>query len=164
MLYRKEHPSRNLPIIGVLPLGTANDFVKSLNHKGGINKLLTLIKNELHQQIDLGKLECFDEDRITKITHYFINIADVGFGAHVVHKTNRGNSFFGANVTYTKAILSTFLSYKPKQLTVIFDDQPAYTKNILYIETFTVVQMPNKYTIKTFALLLAPIFTLTLCL
>ena len=131
MLYHEEYPSQKLPTIGVLPLGTANDFVKSINHKRGIDELLTLIKNKQHQQIDIGKLQCFDEDRISKITRYFINIADVGFGAHVVHKTNSSNSLFGANFKYTKAILSTFLSYKPRQLTIQFDDQPKQISNTL---------------------------------
>jgi YegS/Rv2252/BmrU family lipid kinase len=131
MLYHEEYPSQNLPTIGVLPLGTANDFVKSINHKRGIDELLALIKSKQYQQIDIGKLQCFDEDRVSKITHYFINIADVGFGAHVVHKTNSSNSLLGANFKYTKAILSTFLSYKPKQLTMRFDDKPEETNNVL---------------------------------
>ena len=134
MQYCHEHqkkPSKNLPTLGVLPLGTANDFVKSIDQKGGINELLALIKSQQHQKVDIGKLQCFSEDRVSKITRYFINIADVGFGAHVVHKTNSGNSIFGANFTYTKAILSTFLTYKPKQLTVKFDDQPEQTSNTL---------------------------------
>lgn len=131
MLYHQENPSKNLPVVGVLPLGTANDFVKSTELKSGIDELLQLIKNQQYQRIDLGKLQCFGEDRATKITRYFINIADVGFGAHVVHKTNKGVSLFGANVTYTKAILSTFLSYKPKLITACIDGQTEQTSNTL---------------------------------
>ena len=131
MQYHHENPSKNLPTLGVLALGTANDFVKSIDQKAGIDELLALIKNQQHRKIDIGKLQCFEEDRVSKITRYFINIADVGFGAHVVHKTNSGTSLFGANFTYTKAILSTFLSYKPKQLTIKFDDKAQQTHNAL---------------------------------
>ena len=133
MQYHQENPSETLPILGVLPLGTANDFVKSINHKKGIDALLVLIKNQHYHSIDLGKLQCNDEDRISKITRYFINIADVGFGAHVVQKTNSGNSLFGANYTYIKAILSTFLSYKPKLLSLNIDDQAEQKQRALSI-------------------------------
>ena len=129
--YQQENPSKEQPILGVLPLGTANDFVKSLNFTRGIDALLTQIKNQQCQKIDIGKLQCFDEDRISRITRHFINIADVGFGAHVVHKTNRGSSFLGANYKYTKAILSTFLTYKPKRITLRVDDQPEQKTNML---------------------------------
>jgi YegS/Rv2252/BmrU family lipid kinase len=128
---QQESSAEKLPILGILPLGTANDFVKSTSLKSGINELISLIKNKQHRKIDIGKLQCFKEDRTTLLTRYFINIADVGFGAHVVHKTNKGSSIFGANATYTKAILGTFLSYKPKQITVQIDDQPKQTSNTL---------------------------------
>lgn len=129
--YHQENLSKNLPILGVLPLGTANDFVKSINLKSGIDELISLIQNKQHRKIDIGKLQCFKEDRTTLLTRYFINIADVGFGAHVVHKTNNGNSLLGANFTYTKAILGTFLTYKPKQIIVKIDDLPKQTSNTL---------------------------------
>ncbi len=131
MQYRHKQPSEKLPILGILPLGTANDFVKSTSLKSGVDELLYLIKNKQHRKIDIGKLQCFQEDRTTQLTRYFINIADVGFGAHVVHKTNKGSSIFGANATYIRAILGTFLSYKPKQITVQIDDQPKQTSNTL---------------------------------
>ncbi len=131
MQYQHQQSDKELPKLGILPLGTANDFVKSTPLKSGINELISLIKNKQHRKIDIGKLQCFEKDRTTQLTRYFINIADVGFGAHVVHKTNKCSSIFGANATYIKAILGTFLSYKPKQITVQIDDQPKQTSNTL---------------------------------
>ena len=130
---KTENQNRELPIVGVISEGTANDFIKSLSFTGEIDDLLSLIKNQQHKKVDIGKLECVDEEGSTKIIRYFINIADIGFGANVVQKMNEKRSIFGSNFTYIQAILNTFLRYKPKTLSCQVDDDLVITGKTLAI-------------------------------
>ena len=127
----QNQPQIVLPIIGIITQGTANDFIKSLNSDGQVDTLFHLIKQQHYQQIDVGKLTCHLNKKPT--VKYFINIADIGFGADVVQRMQHKRSLFGANFTYLKAILRTFLQYKPTQLTLTLDNKDIIKRNTLAI-------------------------------
>ena len=106
-----------LPILGVLPQGTANDFVKTLALSGSEGELLQLIKNNHHNLVDVGKITYSGEGSL-RLSRYFINIADVGIGANIAQSVNKSNKYFGSNTAFLLAIIKTFLSYKPRPLNI----------------------------------------------
>lgn len=93
-------------VLGNYPLGTANDFIKSIAVPQSLNELFQSVRSTKKEIIDIGKIE-FDGG-----IKYFINIADVGIGAEVVKKVNSSSKWLGSNITFTLAILKSFLSYK----------------------------------------------------
>ena len=106
-----------IPIIGVLPQGTANDFVKTLSITGQTDELLELIKRNSHSKVDIGEISyCNEHGSMEK--RYFLNIASVGIGANVVQSVNKSKKYLGANLTFLLAIVRTFLSYQPRALSV----------------------------------------------
>lgn len=63
--------------LGIIPAGTANDFVKSLNIPEEIGEALDLICSESGSKIDVGKVSSANGSR------YFVNIFGLGFDAQV---------------------------------------------------------------------------------
>lgn len=114
---KDKNPQVPIPILGVLPQGTANDFVKTIATVGTADELLALIKSNSHREIDVGKIRCRGENGQME-NRYFLNIASVGIGANVVQGVNKSKKYLGANLTFLIAIVRTFLSYKPRILNV----------------------------------------------
>ncbi len=54
-------PQKLIPIIGVLPQGTANDFIKTVSITGKADELLKLIKSESHSKVDIGQISYCNE-------------------------------------------------------------------------------------------------------
>lgn len=65
--------------VGILPLGTANDFAKVLNIPSDIKEACKKILSSEIKEIDLGKIN--DE--------YFVNIASVGIFSNISQTTDR---------------------------------------------------------------------------
>lgn len=114
---KDKNPQVSMPIMGVLPQGTANDFVKTMAALGTAEELLELIKSKSHREIDVGKIRCRGENGQME-NRYFLNIASLGIGANVVQSVNKSKKYLGANLTFLMAIVRTFLCYKPRILNV----------------------------------------------
>ncbi|HRN94098.1 MAG: diacylglycerol kinase family lipid kinase [Chitinophagales bacterium] len=103
--------------LAVLPLGTGNDFIKTMRSPSNIKILYEAIQKDNVQKIDLGFAEFFSQNGKPQ-KRYFINIVDVGMGGVVAEKLSRYSKWLGANLTYQRAILSTLITYKNQAIEV----------------------------------------------
>lgn len=103
-------------VMGLMPFGTANDFTKTIKSPDSLADLFESISKSKIITLDVGKIEHRDGLR------YFINIADLGIGADVVKRVNKSNKMLGANLTFFKAIIQTFLRYKNQPINCVADD------------------------------------------
>lgn len=103
---------KDLPTIGIMPIGTGNDLARGLNLRADVHQLLSLLKNFKPKEIDVGKVD-FTTDMGNHAYQYFVNVADIGMGPEVVKKVLTSDRLFGAGMSYYRSILSTFISYKP---------------------------------------------------
>ncbi|NDL65366.1 lipid kinase YegS [Acerihabitans arboris] len=71
-------PAEHRPCLGILPLGTANDFALSCAIPQGLDKALALAINGKPADIDIAQV---NHDR------YFINMATGGFGTRITSET-----------------------------------------------------------------------------
>ncbi len=103
---------------GVLPMGTGNDFAKSLHVKNDLIQLKELIAGKRYKKVDVFKMD-YNNKSHKKESRYFINIADIGIGGAVVEHVGNSSKVLGSNLTYIKAIVLSFIKYKkqPIQLT-----------------------------------------------
>lgn len=97
--------------VGILPLGSGNDFAKTIQQTHSVESLKQKIDNENFQTIDIGLMQYENEQRQAS-TRFFINIADVGIGGVVSKKIVNKNNALNPNWIYLKAIFTTMLSYK----------------------------------------------------
>lgn len=100
------------PILAIVPFGTGNDFA-SAHAPFEINTFLRSLEALKHEVVDVGKIQFSDEER------YFLNIADIGFGGHVVTIMNRQRELgLRGKISYGVAILRAFVSFKKPTLKI----------------------------------------------
>jgi YegS/Rv2252/BmrU family lipid kinase len=102
-------------VLGLVPLGTGNDFARTCGLFADPLILVDLIEGNRPKPVDLGKITCYDhKDR--KVTRYFINACSVGMGPAVVKRLAKSNRTLGPTFTYWKAITATFLTHRPQEI------------------------------------------------
>lgn len=100
------HSDQPQPLLGLLPLGSANDFARGNGITFDLDKLFFSIKNNHWKEVYYGKIE--RDDQCT----YFLNIATVGFGAEVVKHVNAMSGYWGSHLQFIRGITKSFFSYK----------------------------------------------------
>ncbi|MGC1241283.1 MAG: diacylglycerol kinase family protein [Chryseosolibacter sp.] len=106
---------RKLPVIGVLPIGSGNDFARGAGLKANIDQTLKVLSAFQVRPIDVGMVEynLHPGPESERAFVYFVNVADIGMGPVVVGKVNNSGRPFGSAVAYYKSIINTFITYKP---------------------------------------------------
>lgn len=99
--------------LGVIPIGTGNDFIRSTNSPNTIVGLKQSIDKDRTQLIDVG-LATFISEKQQESRRYFINVVDVGLGGYVSCRLKDSSRFLTPFLTYQKAIISSLFSYKNK--------------------------------------------------
>jgi diacylglycerol kinase (ATP) len=112
-----------LPTIGIIPLGSGNDFARGMDLlKNPINRLIALLRNFSPKFIDIGKVYYTTQAGVKAQSSYFINETSIGMGPEVVKRVMESKQHFGASIAYYKNILSTFLQYKPMHVSATTPD------------------------------------------
>ncbi|MEZ5006706.1 MAG: diacylglycerol kinase family lipid kinase [Chitinophagales bacterium] len=97
--------------IGLLPAGSGNDFARYHQLKYDIKYLKFLIEKDKVKPLDVG-YTTFNNQQNQQVERFFSNITDVGMGGHTVQHMDRHKvGWLGSNLNYTKAILSSFITY-----------------------------------------------------
>lgn len=106
-----------LPSLGIIPLGTGNDFAKLCGFKPGGNNISGLLELNKPIPTDIGKISCINENG-EPVTEYFINACSIGMGPDVVKRLQNSDRALGPLLTYLKAIIATFFTHQPQPLSV----------------------------------------------
>jgi len=106
-----------LPIIGVLASGTANDFLRStrLPHRGGT---AGTGPHRHVRDIDIGRV-CYTADDGRRLQRLFRQRRRRGIGAAVVQAVNRSPAGFGPGLRYLLAILGSLITFRKPWLAVV---------------------------------------------
>lgn len=101
-----------IPIIGMIPLGSGNDFARTAMVRSDANQIKKLIGNFAPKKIDVGAITFTNSQSQKTELRYFVNMADIGMGPVVVDKVLKSGRAFGHAAAYYKSIISTFFQYK----------------------------------------------------
>lgn len=105
--------------LGVLPVGTGNDFARNLKLRLDLPEACTTILSGVVRRIDVGMINGTP----------FINNCGTGFDAQVMHTMNNSIKFARGPAAFNLAIMKTFMTYKPFTLTwQANDDEPVTEK------------------------------------
>jgi len=103
--------------LGVIPIGTGNDWCKMFNIPDTYNEAVQVIEKGSSILQDVGFVEYFENEKA--IQRYFVNVAGLGFDAIVLKKANeeKEKGKFG-KFLYFKNILSNLMKfdYLPTEL------------------------------------------------
>ena len=104
--------------LGVLPLGSGDDFVKMLPPRGPVERLVQ------------GTARPLDAGRIVAgaATRYFANGMDIGFGAHASRNVTRVPRFLTGLGAYLGALALTLVRYPKLEVRLQLDDEPAFAQ------------------------------------
>ena len=106
-----------IPMLGIVPLGSGNDFAAMMGVRGNAEQLVKLLDENKPKLIDVGKILCHDQEG-NPVEKYFINVCSVGMGPDTVKKLERSPRWLGPNIRYYTTILNTFLTHKPEKIEV----------------------------------------------
>ena len=123
ILKGRENASR-LPVIGVIPMGSGNDFFRGAGLKINVDQTIRVLSEFKPKPVDVGLVEYSSSpgDDSQTLSSYFVNVADIGMGPEVVGKVLSSGRPFGSEVAYYKSILNTFLTYKPMLVKAVTPD------------------------------------------
>jgi YegS/Rv2252/BmrU family lipid kinase len=108
--------------IGMIPVGTGNDWIKTFGIPNEYNAAIQIIKKGDSMQQDVGRIS-FTENDLAK-TCYFANMAGFGFDAMVAEKTNRLKNKGRTGISlYLQALGSSFLNYQTARTRIVIDGQ-----------------------------------------
>jgi YegS/Rv2252/BmrU family lipid kinase len=117
MLNNANKNATDLPILGVIPLGSGNDFARTISMRAEATFIADKLNANSFIQCDVGRIVCKSKSG-DEVKTYFINVADAGMGPVVVEKVMKASRILGAGFAYYKSILATFFSYKPMKVFV----------------------------------------------
>lgn len=105
--------------LGVLPLGSGDDFAKMLAPGDAVERLA----RRSVRALDVGRM-CSDG-----VTRWFANGMDIGFGAHAARNVQRVPGLFTGLGAYLGALVLTLLDFPRLQVRLQLDDEPASTQS-----------------------------------
>ncbi|MFQ5677747.1 MAG: diacylglycerol/lipid kinase family protein, partial [bacterium] len=97
--YENGKPINKNAKLGIVPMGTGGDLVRTLGIPKTVELAGLLIMQGKTIQSDLGLLKC---RRLSggEICRYFVNVSDAGFGGTLINLSNHSTKIFGAFFAY----------------------------------------------------------------
>jgi YegS/Rv2252/BmrU family lipid kinase len=100
--------------LGLLPLGTANDFARTLHLPGDLEAAAAVIADAPPLAVDLGKVN----------GQVFLNAAHLGLGVETAKRTNPTLKGLVGPIAYALAATQAYLNAEPFELEVCTEDDP----------------------------------------
>lgn len=113
--------------IGVIPIGTGNDWTRSHKVPRNFEKAIKIIKEGKTVQQDVGYIELLNENK----SAYFNILAGSGFVGHVVHKTTKIKKI--GPFSFALGTLLSLAGHKLNTLKIHINDEIINTKSLLAI-------------------------------
>jgi diacylglycerol kinase (ATP) len=115
--------------LGILPVGTGNDFARTLGIGADFNLALKTLKNGAPKAVDVGHVTIGDQ------TRYFLNVAGAGFDSRCATRINEHRPKVLASLSgptaYIVAVLSELRCYQTTQIRLELDGRIVESRAIL---------------------------------
>ena len=99
--------------LAVMPIGSGNDWIKTLEIPKDFNKVAELMKRDSTGRQDVCCLSLRDDNTSRNLESFMANVGGVGFDANVCKKVNfEKNTGKSGKVLYLKALISNILNFK----------------------------------------------------
>lgn len=99
------------PIMGVLPIGTGNDFARALGLPRDPATAAATLLTARPKTLDVGVVN----------GRCFLTVAGAGFDGEVARQVNAWPKLFGGTVMYVLGILKMLVTYRPVEAEIVID-------------------------------------------
>jgi YegS/Rv2252/BmrU family lipid kinase len=110
--------------IGVIPLGTGNDWIKTYNIPNDVEKAIEIIDHKKTILQDIGVIETENKSKT-----YFNNVAGLGYDGYIVHKLKTLKHF--GSIAYLLSGLAGLFFYKKTVFKITFNNKTIKTKCLM---------------------------------
>ena len=119
-IFQAEQQSHHEITLGMLPVGTGNDWIKTFGIPDHYQKAIDIIKANKTVKQDVGEITCHIDGQTS--VRYFANIAGFGFDALVAKNANnlKFKGITGIRV-YIQSLFSGYVNYKSRNTRIIID-------------------------------------------
>lgn len=107
--------------LGIISTGTGSDYIRTLGMPRHYADACQRLLSPSRLAVDLGVIEYSAGGQAT--SRVFVNFAGLGFDAEVVKTTTQRFKTFGAVPAYLMGLLTTFLTYSNRQVSLRVDGQ-----------------------------------------
>ncbi|MBM3162027.1 MAG: diacylglycerol kinase family lipid kinase [Chlorobi bacterium] len=97
-------------VVGVLPIGSANDFIKTIGYAGTLHEAFQECLAGSSRKVDLGHVVFNRGER-----RYFVNSLGIGLTGRIARKVKLATWLKG-EISYVYALLSVFVGYAPVKM------------------------------------------------
>lgn len=98
-------------VLGILPSGTGNDFVRMTKTPKDYDEILKNFKDAKTKKIDIGKVN----------NRYFLNYSSVGIDSEIVKETESIKKYISGPSAYVVGVFKTLIKYKNKEVDILID-------------------------------------------
>ncbi|MCQ2181091.1 MAG: hypothetical protein MJY50_03415 [Bacteroidales bacterium] len=114
--------------IAVVPIGSGNDWIKSLNVPHDTGKVVNMIAGKSFGFMDVVEIVCNREDGEGRVICNMANVGGLGFDSHVCQRVNaQKERGFRSKMIYLNALCHTITHLKPVSLKVMADGREVYS-------------------------------------
>ncbi|MDP4280707.1 MAG: diacylglycerol kinase family lipid kinase [Bacteroidota bacterium] len=115
--------------LGMIPVGTGNDWGRSYEIPFDYKKAIQVIKREKTAIQDVGKVTYFKDSE--KFTRFFMNVAGMGYDALVAKKTNlMKEKGHGGPLTYFYFVFASLFQYRFMEIVLEVDGKQVFKGEI----------------------------------
>jgi len=108
-------------MLGIISTGAGNDYIRTIGIPRHHEEACRCLMKPRKLVVDLGVVEYVSNGQITK--RLFVNFAGLGFDAEVVKATTQRFKALGSLPSYLIGLLTTFLSYENREVSLELDGQ-----------------------------------------
>lgn len=116
--------------LGVLPMGTGADLLRTLGVPRDPEVVLELLKKESGRTVDAGRVVFWGRDGEER-TRYFINESSSGIGAEITRRAERSSKRLGGFISFAKATVVSALRFRARPASIWIDGECLYEGDLL---------------------------------
>jgi YegS/Rv2252/BmrU family lipid kinase len=108
-------------MLGIIGTGTGGDYIRTIGISRHHEEVCLRLVNPKKLVVDLGVVEYANNGQTAK--RIFVNFAGLGFDAEIVKATTQRFKALGSVPSYLAGLLSTFLFYKNREVSLKLDGE-----------------------------------------
>lgn len=113
--------------LSVLPMGSGNDWVRSLEIPKDFNGIVNLMAKQSYGRQDIVRVSLFDNEGHTRTVSYMANVGGLGIDADVCRIVNVNKRMgMSGKILYVKALLQCLAHRVPVSAKVLCDGEQVY--------------------------------------